>query len=232
MQLLRRDGKKVARAGRTTNDAQIVTTRVPTWLAFLVVALAVVVLGLAGTLIRAKTGTTRSASESYAAIDKLEADLKESPDNPQILVELGFEYRKAGMYDDALRVNRRVGELDPNDVASRYHVGAILAEMGETDQAEAALWDVLQIDPQHAMAAKALGELYAEQGQYKSMIVAVEPAALASPQLADLQYLLGLGREKTGDEAGAGRAYGLALERDPNLAEARAGLNRVRANTQ
>lgn len=232
MHQFRRATDVVARAGRRATDAQIVTSRVPTWLAVVVVSLAALVLVLAGMLVRTNMTGARSEKETYAAIDQLEADLEESPDNPRILIELGFEYRKAGMYDDALRVNRRVAELDPRDVASRYHVGSILIEMGEDKQAEAALWDVLEIEPTHAMAAKALGEVYARRGHYKSLVVAVEPAALENPQLADLQYLLGLGREKTGDSAGARRAYWLALERDPNLADARAGLDRVRVGTQ
>lgn len=223
---LRKQEPDNSRAGRRATDAQIVTTRVPVWLSVVVIGLLVLVFVLGGMLIKAQSQGSDPGTE-YASIDALQAQLKKNPDNPKLLMELGFEYRKAGMLDDALTVFRRISEIEPKDLASRYHVGSILIQMGDKNQAEVALWDVLEIDPTHAMAAKALGELYASQGRYKSLLVAVEPAAAASPQLADLQYLLGMGREKTGDIPGARRAYWLAVERDPNLAEARAGLDRL-----
>lgn len=206
------------------NSTQV-TVRVPVWLVAVVIVLLILVIVLSGMIIQMKVEQARSGKRD-AAIMALEAQARET-DDPRVLLELGFEYRKAGLLDEALRANKRVIGLDPKNVAARYHVGTILLEMGEFKQAEASFWDALEIDPTHAMSAKALGELYASRAQYKSLLVAVAPAAEANPGLADLQYLLGLGRERTGDVDGAAQAYWNAIERDPGLAEAREGLKRV-----
>lgn len=202
-----------------------VVVRVPLWLALTNVLLLVLVLVLTGVLINIKVQDAREGTPD-TAIQQLEREAKES-ESVETLLQLGFEYRKEGMLEDALRANRRIIEIDPKNVAARYHLGTILIELGRDKEAEQALWDGLEIDPTHAMTAKVLGELYASRGQFKSLLVAVEPAAEASPRLADLQYLLGLGREKTGDRDGAAQAYWDAVESDPGLQDARDGLDRV-----
>ena len=201
------------------------TPRVPLWLAAFVVVLLVLVLVLAGILIRAKIDE-RGGGVGNAAIEALEREARTS-DDPRVFLELGYEYRKAGLLDDALRANRRVLELDVRSVAAHYHIGSILLAQGDEDKAEESFWKGLEIDPTHAVTAKALGELYAARGEYRSLLVAVEPAAKASPELADLQYLLGLGLEKTGDTSGAAQAYRDALDRDSDLTQARAALDRL-----
>lgn len=215
------------RAGRRATDPQIVTTRMPPWAMLLVVGLVVANVAMAATLVRARPNPAEEPGAAYANLKSLEQKLEKSPNDPKILLQLGFEYRKAGMLGDALRVNRSLAEMDPNDVASRYNIGSVLLAMGDDKEAESALWDVLEIEPTHAMAAKSLGELYAKWGHYRSLLVAVEPAAVEHPELADLQYLWGLGKEKTGDLPGARRAYWLAMQRDSNLVAARAGYKRL-----
>ena len=57
----------------------------------------------------------------------------------------------------------------------------------------------------------------------------MKPAAEAHPELADLQYLLGLANEKLGDKAAAARYYQLAVRYAPDMVEAQEGLKRVGA---
>ena len=100
---------------------------------------------------------------------------------------------------------------------------------GVGERAEESFWDVLEIDPTHVLAAKALGEYYAEKGTYKSLIQAVKPAAEAHPEMADLQYLLGMAYEKLGDKALAIEYYQRAVKYAPDMTEAQEGLARLGA---
>lgn len=206
------------------------TVRIPLWLALTSVSLLVLVFVLAGAVLYLHLSDRGPAAEPVA-IRLLEREAKGTKD-PAILVELGFEYRKLGRLVDAKRTFERALELDPKNTAALYHRAAVLLELGRPKAAEAAFWDVLEVDPTHASASKALGEIYASRGQYRSLLVAVQPAAEANPEIADLQYLLGLGLERTGDRKGAARAYWSALQRDPNLKEAREGLARVQGAAQ
>lgn len=217
----------VVRSGRRSSDPVVMTSRIPSWVFGALALLVVMDVALAGILIRAKASDAKEVTPAYASIDSLEGRLEKSPNDPRILQQLAFEYRKSGMLDDALRVNRQIADMDPNNTSSRFHIGSILSSMGDNKRAEIAYWDVLEIDPTHATAAQALGEIYLGRRQYKSLLVAIEPAAVDHPEIADLQYLWGIGKEKTGDVAGARRAYWLAMERDPSLAEARTAYDRL-----
>lgn len=220
----------VVRAGRRASDPVVMTTRTPPWVFIALAFLIVMDVAMAGILLRAKTSEAKAAAPAYDSVQALERKLEKNPNDPRVLQQLAFEYRKTGMLDDALRVNRKIADMDPQNVAARYHIGSILASMGEDKEAEVALWDVLEIDPTHPTAARTLGEIYHKRGQYKSMLVAIEPAAVEHPEVAELQYLWGIGKENTGDTAGARRAYWLAMERDPDLDEARQAYNRLRAD--
>jgi Tfp pilus assembly protein PilF len=57
--------------------------------------------------------------------------------------------------------------------------------------------------------------------------VAVKPVVEAKPTLADLQYLMGLAYEKTGEPALAKERYTMALKYAPDMKEALDGLQRL-----
>ncbi len=205
-------------------EPPVAVSHVSVWLGLFVIILLALVLILSALLIR--VSLQPSTSGPNVVTELLEAQARDTKD-PAVLVELGFEFRKRGLLDKALEAFQRALALDPRNVPALYHEASVLLEMGKPVKAEEVYWTVLEIEPTHAQTAKALGELYASRGQFRSLLVAVKPAAEANPALADLQYLLGLGLERAGDRRAAARAYWNALERDPSLTEAREGLDRV-----
>ncbi len=100
-------------------------------------------------------------------------------------------------------------------------------QLGENKAAEETLWDVLEIAPDHALAAKGLGEYYVAKQQYQSALVAVEPVVEARPEFADLQFIAGYSYEQLGQVAQAVERYEAALRYAPDLVEARDGLKRL-----
>ena len=150
-----------------------------------------------------------------------------NPNDPNTHLGLGYAYQSDGRYDKALEQYAIVLKSEPDNTAALYNRGNIYFKLGIGDRGEKSMWEVLKVDPTHELAAKALGDYYAGKGQYKSLIVAVRPAADAHPELADLQYLLGMANEKLGDRAAASRYYQLAVKYAPDLTEAQEGLKRV-----
>jgi Tfp pilus assembly protein PilF len=123
-------------------------------------------------------------------------------------------------YETALR-------HDPNDVVAMYGRGMALMDLGRQTEAESALWNVLKCQPGHPQAAAALGDYYAQRGEYRSLLVAVHPAVKLHPSDARLQCLMGLAYENIGRKGWATARYQLALKAQPGAAQALAGLQRL-----
>lgn len=200
---------------------------VPVWLAVTVLVLLLGVVSLGAWLVRGIFVNDAGTSPAAIEIRQLEDRVDQDPRNMRALIELAFAYQEAARYQEALDAYDKVLEADPKETAALYNRGVIYLELNLDDKAEDALWDVLGVDATHALAASSLGEMYAEKGHYKSLVVAVRPAAEAHPEAADLQYLLGLAYEKTGHPAWAVERYRMALQRVPDMQRAREGLKRL-----
>ncbi|MDY0341115.1 MAG: tetratricopeptide repeat protein, partial [Coriobacteriia bacterium] len=132
-----------------------------------------------------------------------------------------------GDFEAALQGYERVLEIDPGNQGALYNKGTALLALDRGAEAEAVLWDVLEVAPDHVLAAKTLGEYYIGQKHYKSALTALEPVAKARPEFADLQYLSGYSCEQLGLDEPAIAYYQGALEYVPDHAEAREGLVRL-----
>jgi tetratricopeptide (TPR) repeat protein len=200
---------------------------VPAWLALLVLVLIVAVVGVGGFVVRGMLATSKEQSPTKADIEQYAAAVSSNPGDPNARLSLAYAYQRDAQYEAALAEYDKVLQQDPKSTAALFNKGVIYMTLGDAKKGEAALWEVLKIDPGNALAAKELGEYYAAKGQYKSLLVAVKPAVEAKPTLADLQYLAGLGYEKTGNAELAKQHYREALKYAPDLQEARDGLKRL-----
>lgn len=200
---------------------------VPAWLALLVLLLIVAVVGVGGFVVRGMLTTSKDQSPTKADIKTSAAAVQANPGDANARLTLAYAYQQDGQYEAALAEYDRVLQQDPKNLAALYNKGICYLALGQSKKAEASLWKVLKIDPTHALAAKALGDYYVSKRQYKSLLVAVGPVADARPTLADLQYLAGLGYEKTGRPKEAETKYRAALTYAPDMQEARDGLVRL-----
>jgi tetratricopeptide (TPR) repeat protein len=202
---------------------------VPVWLAVLVLLLLLALVGVAGYVIRARFSSSAPRTAADIAVEKAQTAVASSPSGKQGHLDLGFAYEQDGMYKQAIDEYDEVLKLDPKDTAALYNKGMVYFQLQDPKKAEELLWDVLKVSPTHVLAAKALGDYYAGKGEYRSLVVAVKPAADARPDMADLQYLMGLAYEHLGHKDWAAGRYRDALKYVPDLPEARAGLKRLGA---
>jgi len=200
---------------------------VPSWLAALVLVLLLAVFAVGGYLVRARNDSIRAGEPGAISVGLAQKRMEASPEDPTSRLQLGFEYQKAGRYEEALREYERVLESSPRNTAALYNKAMLLKQQGDVPEAEKIFWDVLEIEPTHAMAAKALGEVYADKGQYKSLLIAVKPAIKANPAMADLHYLAAIAYENLDQRPEAAAEYQAALRYNPDLADARTGLARL-----
>jgi tetratricopeptide (TPR) repeat protein len=201
---------------------------VPRWLAVLVLVLLLAVVLVGGFVIRGlMTRDQRAYSPQEIEIRTWTSRVAANPNDPKAHLGLGYAFQSDGRYDKALEQYAIVLKSNPRDTAALYNRGNVYFKLGVDDRAEKSMWEVLNVEPTHELAAKALGDYYARKKAYKSLIVAVKPAADAHPELADLQYLLGMANEMLGDPAAASRYYQLAIKYSPDLTAAQEGLKRV-----
>lgn len=205
-------------------DAQLV----PTWLALLVLALLLAVVGVGGYVIRGfVAGDRRATTPEEVAIRQALKDVAEKPGSADAHLALGYAYQEDKRYDKALEEYSKVLKIDPQSTAASYNRGVIYAALQLDDKAEEAWWDVLAIDNTHELAAKRLGEMYAAKGQYRSLIRAVRPVVTAHPEMADLQYLMGVAYENTGKTDWALSRYRLAVKYAPDIRGGREAIKRL-----
>jgi len=202
---------------------------VPTWLAALVLVLLLAIAVLAGYLIRGLLADEGPAEPAEMAVSEWQDQVAQDPDDPDALLGLAYAMHQNGDLEDALAGYERVLEIDPTNQGALYNKGAVLLALDRGKEAETVLWDVLEVAPDHVLAAKSLGEYYIGQKHYKSALTALEPVAKARPEFADLQYLSGYSCEQLGLRDHAIAYYRAALEYVPDHVESREGLDRLGA---
>jgi tetratricopeptide (TPR) repeat protein len=204
---------------------------VPGWLALLVMALLVGVVGVGGLIIYRVIVSGEANDPSAVAMARYAAQVRADPADMGARLNLAYSFQQAGRFDDAVEQYDRVLKTRPKDLAALYNQGVIAAARGDVPGAEVWWSKTLAVDPTHVLAAESLGGHLVSEGRYRDLVDAVGPASRANPTLADLQYLLGFAYEKLGDAGRAREHYGAALRYSPQMTEARSGLARVGGGT-
>jgi tetratricopeptide (TPR) repeat protein len=101
------------------------------------------------------------AGDADGAIAFLEGLLAQSPDDDELLYNLGVVHGEARRYEDALRYMQRALEKNPDNPAALNYVGYSWAEKGENlDQAEAMISRALELRPDDGYITDSLGWVY------------------------------------------------------------------------
>ena len=78
---------------------------------------------------------------------------------------LAEEYRRLGMFTEAIETCRAGLQRHPSYVSARVTLGRSLVEMGEYDEASAELEQVLRSAPENLAAIRALAEIHRRRGE-------------------------------------------------------------------
>lgn len=102
-------------------------------------------------------------------IEKLKKKTEKDP-NSKLFVPLAEEYKKAGMYDEAIDVLTKGLERQPGYLSARVSLGKIYIERGMFDEAKAEFEKVITAIPDNLYAHKKLAEIYRDLGEKEKAI--------------------------------------------------------------
>ncbi len=95
---------------------------------------------------------------AFEDIEKLKARLEKDPES-KLFVPLAEEYRKVGMYDEAIDVLRRGLQWQPGYTTARVSLGKIYLEKGQMEEAIKEFEKVIGAVPDNLFAQKKLAEI-------------------------------------------------------------------------
>ncbi|NCO68004.1 MAG: hypothetical protein COY75_10350 [Nitrospirae bacterium CG_4_10_14_0_8_um_filter_41_23] len=97
-------------------------------------------------------------------IERLKEKIDKDP-NSKLFIPLAEEYKKAGMFGEAIDVLRKGLEKQPGYMSARVFLGKIYFERGMLEEAKAEFEKVISAIPDNLYAHKKLAEIYRDLGE-------------------------------------------------------------------
>jgi tetratricopeptide (TPR) repeat protein len=117
--------------------------------------------------------------------------------------------------EEAVGLYRRAAELEPNDVAIRYNLGAALASLDRNDEALVELLRAAQLNPNSPDAQFNLGVFYVRLQRWNEAIGPLETVIRLRPNFASAHTNLGIALAECGRTTEAVEQWRTALAIDP-----------------
>ena len=102
-------------------------------------------------------------------IERFKEKINKDP-NSKLFVPLAEEYKKAGMFDEAIDALILGLERQPNYLSARVSLGKIYIERGMPEEARAEFEQVIAAIPDNLYAHKKLAEIYRDLGEQQNAI--------------------------------------------------------------
>ncbi|MBI2887247.1 MAG: tetratricopeptide repeat protein [Chloroflexi bacterium] len=158
---------------------------------------------------------------------------------------LGSIYAQQGKDQEAISSFREALDIDRADADSLYGLGQVYLRQGQLNEAAPLLEQAVRFDPVFSDGYRALAAVYEQQGKvghllwvkammsftqnkYDESLGYLNQAIRVLPDLPEAHQAQGLVYEKMGRSADALAAFQTALEKDPRLPLAQAGVARLK----
>src|SRR6185436_13393334 len=167
-------------------------------------------------------------SDFAAAKNRFEQALKNKPDDPEIINNLGLTLERLGQIDAAIERFSQAVKIDPKSWAYHFNLAHAASGRQDWDRAIAEYRAARDIFPTDYATQYNLGLTLHRKGDEVSAIPEFEKAIELAPSEATFHLSLAASLEKVGRKADARKQYQTYLEMAPNATDADA----VRAHLQ
>lgn len=164
------------------------------------------------------------------AVDVTLEELADNPRNLDSYTVLGWSLLALGRYEDALLYGNRGLEVSRFDHRLVHIVGEANYQLGNNLEALQYLQNYAALAPQGTLIDEVyylIGEIHIGFKEYHHADIALTTAVHLDGTRGRWWARLGYAREMAGSPEYARQAYESALQRNPNLVEARRGLERL-----
>jgi len=158
-------------------------------------------------------------------------ELQENPNNLESHVVICWSLISLGRLDEALSFAQSARRISRYDVRVIQILGEVHFRQGRNNQALQYFRLYTSLAPEGARIAQVYffkGEIYIRTGRFRHADIALSTAVHWTPGNAVWWTRLAFARENAGNINGAIAAYERALSLNPQLTDARIGLERVR----
>lgn len=135
------------------------------------------------------------------AVPFLEVLAKVSPDNVDVLFNLGVAYSELGQYDEAIIRLKRAVQLDPKHAHAWTAIGVAYQRMGKPEQALEPMRRAVEAAPDDGYSLRNLGAVLMSRGLADEAIDCLRKARQAIPHDAQATYGLAAALEARGETA-------------------------------
>jgi len=101
---------------------------------------------------------------AFEDIERLKEKVNKDP-NSKLFIPLAEEYKKAGMFDEAIEVLTKGLERQPDYMSARVSLGKVYIERGMLEEAKVEFEKVVSTIPDNLYAHKRLAEIYRDLGE-------------------------------------------------------------------
>lgn len=166
--------------------------------------------------------------ETLYALERIyRQKLEQTPDDAEVIANLGAILQKEGKFADALQYYTRAGQINPSNVTTRLNVGTLYQQQKNYDAAIAAYDTILVLYPENVQANYYKAQCLAAMGQNDQAIsifkrvISLDPSNTdAKSQMLDIlkntmtpaQMLAYLQKDSVGDTSTIDTMYNYALE--------------------
>lgn len=151
-------------------------------------------------------------------------NVKSSPKDPDLRIELGWVYLKQGNSKKALEEYRNALKIDPKNVGAKLNVAMVYAHEKDYTKAQGEMEKIIKEYPTYMDARVALGSVYYQLKKYDKALEQYQFALAANPGTVDYIVMIGKIYEVQGKKDQAKAQYQKALEYVPDFQPALAAL--------
>jgi tetratricopeptide (TPR) repeat protein len=131
------------------------------------------------------------AGDVAGAIDGYRAYLKQRPDSPLALINLGAAYAHEGRYEEAIVEYQRALKIQPENGSARLNLALAYYKTGRVDSAAVELDQVHRAAPGELQPVLLLADCWLAMGENKKVIALLDPVWERRTDDLAITYLLG-----------------------------------------
>ncbi len=167
-----------------------------------------------------KPGSTPEVVAQIPQIDKLDQQLTDNPNDPNLYFKRAQVYFKNEGYDEAIQDMAYAMQLDSTNIEYHHFLTDVYLKYPKSYQALLTMQRVVALHPEDVPSLQKLGHLHLVLQQYQEALNTLDQALKIDPQNASTYFLRGLTLEGLGKEEEAIKAYRFSTELDADMIDA------------